>query len=112
MNVRCDWLGTEGVDVAAQAALVRRAVADGYNGIALSIIDPKAFDAVVEEAVKRGVPVVAFNVDDNATPNARLSGVCQRFVAAGGAWPLGWPPTFRTRARAGDASRSRNLGAR
>ncbi len=83
MNVRCDWLGTEGVDVAAQAARVRRAVADGYNGIALAIIDPKAFDAVVEEALKRGVPVVAFNVDDNATPNARLSGVCQRFVAAG-----------------------------
>jgi simple sugar transport system substrate-binding protein len=83
MNVRCDWLGTEGVDIAAQAALVRRAVADGYNGIALSIIDPKAFDAVVAEAIKRGVPVVAFNVDDNATPNARLSGVCQRFAAAG-----------------------------
>ena len=85
MNVTCDWLGTDGVDVAAQAALVRRAVADGYNGIALSIIDPKAFDAVVEEAIRRGVPVVAFNVDDNATPNARLSGVCQRFVAAGNA---------------------------
>ena len=85
MGVTCDWLGTEGVDIPAQVALVRRAVADGYNGIALSIIDPKAFDAVVEEAIKRGVPVVAFNVDDNATPNARLSGISQRFVAAGNA---------------------------
>jgi simple sugar transport system substrate-binding protein len=85
MNVRCDWLGTDGVDVAAQVAAVRRAVDEGYNGIALSIIDPKAFDAVVEEAIRRGVPVVAFNVDDNATPNARLSGVCQRFAAAGNA---------------------------
>jgi len=85
MGVTCDWFGTEGVDVPAQAALVRRAVADGYDGIALSIIDPKAFDAVVEEAMKRGVPVVAFNVDDNATPNARLSGISQRFVEAGNA---------------------------
>ena len=85
MGVTCDWFGTEGVDIPAQVALVRRAVADGYNGIALSIIDPKAFDAVVEEAIKRGVPVVAFNVDDNATPNARLSGISQRFVEAGNA---------------------------
>ena len=83
MGVTCDWLGTEGVDIPAQVALVRKAVADGYNGIALSIIDPKAFDAVIEEAIKQGVPVVAFNVDDNATPNARLSGISQRFVAAG-----------------------------
>jgi simple sugar transport system substrate-binding protein len=85
MGVQCDWLGTEHVDIPAQADLVRRAVAEGYNGIALSIIDPKAFDAVVEEAMRRGVPVVAFNVDDNATPNARLSAVCQRFVEAGNA---------------------------
>jgi simple sugar transport system substrate-binding protein len=85
MGVTCDWLGTEGVDIPAQVSLVRKAVADGYNGIALSIIDPQAFDAVVEEAIKQGVPVVAFNVDDNATPNARLSGISQRFVAAGNA---------------------------
>jgi simple sugar transport system substrate-binding protein len=83
MKVRCDWLGTEGVDLPAQAALVRRAVDEGYNGIALSIIDPKAFDGVVEEAMKHGVPVVAFNVDDNSTPNSRLSSVCQQFTPAG-----------------------------
>jgi simple sugar transport system substrate-binding protein len=83
MGVTCDWLGTEHVDIEAQATLVRKAVADGYDGIALSIIDPKGFDAVVDEAIKKGVPVVAFNVDDNATPNARLCGISQRFVEAG-----------------------------
>jgi simple sugar transport system substrate-binding protein len=83
MNVACDWLGTKEVDVPAQVALVRRAVADGYNGIALSIIDPKAFDEVIAEATRHGVPVVAFNVDDGATPNARLSGISQQFVPAG-----------------------------
>jgi simple sugar transport system substrate-binding protein len=85
MHVTCDWLGTNGVDIPAQAALVRRAVAEGYDGIALAIIDPKAFDEVIAEATRRGVPVVAFNVDDAATPNARLSGVSQRFVEAGNA---------------------------
>jgi len=82
MGGECAWLGTEGVDVKAQAELVRQAVADGYNGIALSLIDPEAFDAVVAEAMGKGVPVVGFNVDD-ATPNPRLSCVNQRLYDAG-----------------------------
>ena len=83
MGVECDFVGTEGVDVEAQANLVRQAVADGYDGIALNIIDPVAFDAVVREAIEKGVPVVAFNVDDHLTPNARLSSVNQRLYEAG-----------------------------
>lgn len=83
MKVTCDFLGTEGVDVKAQAAMVRQAVADGYDGIALNIIDPEAFDDVIQEAIDRGVPVVGFNVDDHATPNVRLSSVNQRLYEAG-----------------------------
>jgi len=83
MGVECDFLGTEDVDVTAQANLVRRAVADGYDGIALNIIDPVAFDQAVREAIREGVPVVAFNVDDHLTPNARLSSVNQQLYPAG-----------------------------
>ncbi|HAK94598.1 MAG TPA: hypothetical protein DCM87_06255 [Planctomycetes bacterium] len=83
LGVACEFTGTPGVDTAAQAALVRVAVADGYDGIALNIIHPVAFDAAVEEAIAAGVPVVAFNVDDHATPNARLSAVNQRLYEAG-----------------------------
>jgi simple sugar transport system substrate-binding protein len=83
MGVECKFTGTEGVDVKAQAEMVRKAVADGVDGIALNIIDPKGFDKVVKEAIDAGVPVVAFNVDDNRTPNARLSAVVQRFDDAG-----------------------------
>lgn len=83
MGVECDFIGTEGVDVEAQASLVRQAVADGYDGIALNLIDPVAFDGVVREAIDKDVPVVAFNVDDHLTPNARLSSVNQRLYEAG-----------------------------
>ncbi len=83
MNVRADFMGTRGVDIPAQIEMVRQAVKDGYDGIALNIIDPVAFDAVIQEALDKGVPVVAFNIDDNATPSARLSGVGQNFVEAG-----------------------------
>lgn len=83
LGVECGFTGTPGVDVKAQAEMVRQALRDGYDGIALNIIDPLAFDGVVEEARNRGVPLVAFNVDDYATPNARLSAVCQRYYDAG-----------------------------
>ena len=83
MGVQCDFIGTEGVDVKAQAAMVTQAVKDGYDGIALNIIDPVAFDDVIQKAIEKGVPVVGFNVDDHATPNARMSCVNQRFYQAG-----------------------------
>jgi simple sugar transport system substrate-binding protein len=83
LGVRCDFTGTSGVDVPAQAAMVPQAVAQGYQGIALNLIDPVAFDAVVQEAINAGVPVVAFNVDDHATTNARLAAVNQRLYEAG-----------------------------
>lgn len=83
LDVSCDFMGTAGVDIPAQAAMVTQAVADGYVGIALNIIDPEAFDDVVQVARDQGVPVVAFNVDDHATPNARLSSVNQRLYEAG-----------------------------
>ena len=83
MGVKCDFIGTEGVNVRSQARMVEQAVADGYDGIALNIIDPEAFDDVIQDAIGKGVPVVGFNVDDNATPNARLSSVNQRLYEAG-----------------------------
>jgi len=82
MDVDCDFIGTEGVDPAEQARMVNTAVAEGYNGIALNLIDPVAFDVVVANAVAKGVPVVGFNVDDNSSPNARLASVNQRLDVA------------------------------
>lgn len=83
LDVDCDFVGTPSVDVPAQVALVRQAIKDGVDGIALNIIDPRAFDDVVEEAKSRGIPVVAFNVDDFSSPNARLAAVSQKVYNAG-----------------------------
>jgi simple sugar transport system substrate-binding protein len=83
LDVDCEFIGTKDVDLAAQAEMVRQAVKDGYDGIALNLIDAEAFDDVVAEAIEAGVPVVAFNVDDSASPNARLAAVNQRLYEAG-----------------------------
>jgi len=82
MGVRAEFTGTEGVDAKAQAAMITQAVADGYDGIAVDLIDPEAFDAAIQAAVEQGVPVVAFNTDDT-TASARLSSVNQNLYEAG-----------------------------
>ena len=93
MDVRCEFTGTDGVDVKAQAELVRKAIAEKCDGIALNIIDAHAFDAVIAEAMGKGIPVVAFNVDAQSADRSpgkgasqghrRLSAVCQDFSQAG-----------------------------
>jgi simple sugar transport system substrate-binding protein len=83
MDVDCDFIGTKDVDVPKQVEMVRQAIANGYDGIALNLIDKEAFDDVVADAIAKGVPVVGFNVDDDSTPNARLASVNQRPYAAG-----------------------------
>jgi simple sugar transport system substrate-binding protein len=92
MRVQCEFTGTEGVDLKAQAEMVRKAVADNCDGIALNIIDATAFDEVIAEAIEKGVPVIAFNVDAQgakgpadakASRPRRLSAVCQDFLKSG-----------------------------
>jgi simple sugar transport system substrate-binding protein len=83
MNVNCRFIGTNEVDLNEQVNLVKRALNKGVDGIALSIIDPVAFDDVVQMSMDQGVPVIAFNVDDNLTPNSRISAVVQDFPNAG-----------------------------
>jgi simple sugar transport system substrate-binding protein len=83
MDVDCNFIGTKEVDLPEQAKMVRQALADGYDGIAVNLIDANAFDEVVADAIAKGVPVVAFNVDDSASPNARLASVNQRLYEAG-----------------------------
>ena len=83
MDVEATFAGPADGDTAKMIAMVQQAVKDGYDGIALNIIDPHAFDMVVMQTIDADVPVVAFNVDDHATRNARLSAVNQHLYEAG-----------------------------
>jgi simple sugar transport system substrate-binding protein len=83
MGVDATFGGTKDGNVQALADKVRQAVHAGYDGIAVNMIDPVAFDEVAAEAARKGVPVIAFNVDDSRTPNARLAAVGQNMLAAG-----------------------------
>ena len=83
MGVSAEFTGTEGVDLEAQAAMVTQAVEDGYDGIALNVIDTEAFQDATRAAMEKGVPVVAFNVDATNGKGPHLSFVQQDFYPAG-----------------------------
>ncbi len=83
VGVHAEFVGTKGLDLPAQVAMVRQAVEDGYDGIALNLVHTTAFDRVVQETIDQGIPVVAFNTDDQGTANARMSAVSQQLYAAG-----------------------------
>jgi simple sugar transport system substrate-binding protein len=83
MGVTSDFIGTEDVDLKVQAGMVTRAVADGYHGIALNIIDAEAFIHVIADAMTKRVPVVAFNVDATYGKGPHLSAINQNLYEAG-----------------------------
>jgi simple sugar transport system substrate-binding protein len=70
----CDvqMLFSEG-DNAKEVDLMEQAIAGNPDGIGVSIVDPVAFDEVVQKALAKGIPVISFNNDDADTPNARLA---------------------------------------
>jgi len=71
-GVSAQFLMSEG-DNAKEVALMEQAIAGNPDGIGISIVDPVAFDDVIQKAINKGIPVIAFNNDDSGTPNARLA---------------------------------------
>lgn len=72
-------------DPVKQNNLIETAIANKVDGIAVSIPDDDAFDETVCKAMKEGIAVVAFNVDDSkgAEGNCRMAFMGQNFVETG-----------------------------
>jgi simple sugar transport system substrate-binding protein len=68
-----------------QNNIIQTAVANKVDGIATVIWDDHAFKKSICDAVKAGVPVIAFNVDNTkgAADSCRLAFIGQDFVNAG-----------------------------
>jgi simple sugar transport system substrate-binding protein len=75
---------TEG-SVEQAVANLQAAIASKPDAIFVAIVDDKAYDNVIKEAVDAGILVLAVNVDDSegAKGNARKAFIGQGFVAAG-----------------------------
>jgi simple sugar transport system substrate-binding protein len=76
------WTGSVSSDVGEMVKAMRRAIDTRAAGIALSIIDPTAFNGPTAMALERGIPVVAYNADGGKS-NKRLAYIGQDLYESG-----------------------------
>jgi simple sugar transport system substrate-binding protein len=81
LKVTAEFTGTPGADFEPFAALVEKAIAEKYDGIAMSFAHGEKLKGLVRKAGASRIPVVAFNMDCPAA--GRLAGVAQNFYDAG-----------------------------
>ncbi len=73
-------------DLTRMNDIIQTAIAGGTNGVATTIPNDTGLNAVLDAAGKKGLPVIAFNIDNSkgaAGGTYRLAYVGQNFVTAG-----------------------------
>jgi simple sugar transport system substrate-binding protein len=84
LHTKHQWTGSATSDVSEMVNAFNQAITSNADGIAVSIIDAKAFNEPVERALSEGIPVVAYNAD--APPDAgnqRLAYIGQDLFQSG-----------------------------
>jgi simple sugar transport system substrate-binding protein len=76
LGVRARWTGSASSNVAEMVKAMERAIEERVAGIAVSLIDPEAFNELTALALRRGIPVVSYNAD-GGTANTRLAYIGQ-----------------------------------
>jgi len=72
VGVTAEWTGSTSSDVGDMVRAMRHAIERRVDGIAVSIIDPQAFNGPTALALERGIPVVSYNAD-GGKGNERLA---------------------------------------
>jgi simple sugar transport system substrate-binding protein len=75
------WTGSENSNVNEMVNAFNTGVTGGADGIAVALVDNKAFNAPVDAALKAKIPVVAYNAD--AASNSRLAYIGQDLFVSG-----------------------------
>ncbi len=75
------WTGSQTSNVGEMVNAFNSAVSAGVNGIAVALIDLKAFNAPTTKALDAKIPVVAYNAD--AATNGRLAYIGQDLFVSG-----------------------------
>jgi simple sugar transport system substrate-binding protein len=76
VGVDVEWTGSARSDVGQMVKAMRHAIAADADGIAVSIVDPTAFNGATRLALSRGIPVLSYNAD-GGKQNKRLAYIGQ-----------------------------------
>jgi simple sugar transport system substrate-binding protein len=75
------WTGSQNSNVNEMVNAFNTAITGGADGIAVALVDNKAFNQPTDAALKANIPVVAYNAD--ATGNSRLAYIGQDLFVSG-----------------------------
>jgi simple sugar transport system substrate-binding protein len=76
------WTGSRRSDVGEMVKAMRRAIKNRAAGIAVSLIEPEAFNRATAAALAAGIPVVSYNAD-GGRGNQRLAYIGQDLYESG-----------------------------
>ncbi|GAC1501434.1 MAG: sugar ABC transporter substrate-binding protein [Ktedonobacteraceae bacterium] len=78
------WVGSASNKVSEMVDAMRTAITARADGIAVSLVDPTAFNVITEEALGAGIPVLSYNGDvPPGNPNKRLAYIGQDLYQSG-----------------------------
>src|ERR687890_717448 len=63
LGTTSQWTGSETSVVREMVDAMNSAISGGANGIAVSVVDPKAFNDPIQKALDQGIPVIAYNAN-------------------------------------------------
>jgi simple sugar transport system substrate-binding protein len=75
------WTGSENSNVNEMVNATNSAITGGADGLALALIDEKAFNTATNSALQARIPVVSYNAD--STSNKRLAYIGQDLFVSG-----------------------------
>ena len=76
LGVSAEWAGSVSSNIGEMVQAMEEAVDERVGGIAVSLIDPSAFNGPTAAALRHGIPVVSYNAD-GGKGNARLAYIGQ-----------------------------------
>ena len=80
VGCKYSWNGSETQDVGQMVKAMNAAITANADGIAVALTDQKGFNAPVEKALSKGIPVVSYNAD---VANKRLAYIGQDLYSSG-----------------------------
>ncbi|HEU5198821.1 MAG TPA: sugar ABC transporter substrate-binding protein [Ktedonobacterales bacterium] len=84
LGCKYQWTGSDSSDVPTMVNAFNTAISAKADGIAIAIVDAKAFDAPTQQALQAGIPVVSYNADSpTPTQNGRLAYIGQDLFQSG-----------------------------
>jgi len=93
MGCSSQWTGSKTSNVAEMVSAMQTAIANKVDGIAVCLVDAKAFNKPTDDALSVGIPVIGYNAD--TTGNARLSYVGQSLYQSGYNIAQKWLPMVK-----------------